>query len=421
MNVPAPTGAAGDGIVVAIIDTGIDGGQRETASTVVARNQFIPCDALAKVIGAKAVSAKLGIDDCGSRDRSGHGTWLASRIAAPVNGFASNGIAPRAKVIDQKAAADGYGFDSTWVLSAMLDSCKRGADVINMSLHEFDDPEVREEALNYLLWVDAVNYCRGRGTTIVAAAGNDHVRIDRANMTVGGRALSGVGVVAGGSDGFGLIGPGEQPRPYQGYLVAPGGVPGVIMVSATNNVVADGTNHVPAPYRFRAGARDQLAYYSNYGSRVDLAAPGGARAFNVPSFDASPADVFTADYGVFGATSPRGSLCDPSTGGGCFKEQGDAFMWLQGTSMATAQVSGAIARLLSEKRNLRGNPDRVLQRLQATATRGMANQMGPMSPSTAATGFGPCPYGFCHVRTDSPISFADAYGAGLVNVGAALG
>jgi hypothetical protein len=33
------------------------------------------------------------------------------------------------------------------------------------------------------------------------------------------------------------------------------------------------------------GRRNQLAYYSNYGPRIDLAGPGGARKFNLPNFD----------------------------------------------------------------------------------------------------------------------------------------
>ena len=33
---------------------------------------------------------------------------------------------------------------------------------------------------------------------------------------------------------------------------------------------------------FGVGKQDQLAYYSNYGPRIDIAAPGGARKFNLP-------------------------------------------------------------------------------------------------------------------------------------------
>src|SRR6185312_11751744 len=33
------------------------------------------------------------------------------------------------------------------------------------------------------------------------------------------------------------------------------------------------------------GLDNQLAYYSNYGPRIDIAAPGGARKFNLPLWD----------------------------------------------------------------------------------------------------------------------------------------
>jgi hypothetical protein len=48
---------------------------------------------------------------------------------------------------------------------------------------------------------------------------------------------------------------------------------------------------------FGVGKRDQLAYYSNYGGRVDVAAPGGARKFNLPAGDrgSTPGFPVTAD------------------------------------------------------------------------------------------------------------------------------
>src|SRR3954469_2961700 len=423
MDVPAPTSSSGSGVTVALIDTGVDTGQRETKSAQVGQSLFIPCDALASVVGKKNVSKALQIDDCTQKDVSGHGTWEASRVAGALNGFASNGIAPGTKILDQKAMANVYGFDSTWVISALLASCDQGANVVNMSLHEFDDPTDPDDAANYLLWVDAVNYCRGKGTTIVAAAGNDHVRVDRTRMDGGGRSLSGVGIVSSGSDGIALTGPeSDSPISFQGLLIAPGGVPGVVMVSATGNVTADPAGNVNPDWAFPGGLHDQLAYYSNYGSRVDIAAPGGSRAFNVPDYDATEANVFTDQYGVFGSAAPGSDLCGLSSTG-CFKSKGDAFMWIQGTSMSTAEISGAVARLLAAHPELKGNPDAVLARLQATARHDMTNVTGPMSPSTApplSTAFGPTCPGYCHVSTTSPISFADAYGAGVVDVGRAV-
>ena len=48
---------------------------------------------------------------------------------------------------------------------------------------------------------------------------------------------------------------------------------------------------------FGVGKRNQLAYYSNYGRRVDVAAPGGARKFNLGAYDrgGTPGFPVTAD------------------------------------------------------------------------------------------------------------------------------
>jgi lantibiotic leader peptide-processing serine protease len=421
MNVPPASATRGAGVKVAVVDSGVDTSQHETAPSSLGQTNFIPCDALASVLGKAQVSRFLGISDCDNEDNDGHGTWLASRIAGALNGFASNGIAPGAGVIDNKALAVDYGFDSAWVIAALLNACDRGANVVNLSLVEYNDPTDRDDAQDYLLWADAASYCRSKGSVLVAAAGNDHVRIDRVSTRIAGRSLSGVGIVSSGNDGFGLPQPGGPlgGNDLRGLLEVPAGLPGVIMVSSTGNATADATGAVDPAFRFAAGLTDQLAYYSNYGSRVDIAAPGGARSFNVPSYDASSGDGFTAGFGVFGGTDPQSELCDTSLGTGCFTLKGDGFMWLQGTSQATANVSGAVAALLSAKPTLNGNPSAVLSRLQGSARRTMRNVTGPLSPSTAPTLIGPCS-GFCHVDTQHPLSFSDAYGAGLVDVGKLL-
>jgi hypothetical protein len=424
MDVPAPSAqSSGAGVKVAVIDSGVDTGSREVAKNDAGQKNFIPCSALGSVIGSSQVGKFLGIKDCNNQDNDGHGTWIASRIAGALNGFASNGVAPSASILDEKALAVDYGFDSAWVISAMLDACDRGANVVNMSLVEYNDPNDPDDAQDYLLWADAASYCRSKGVLLVAAAGNDHVRVDRTDMTIGGRTLSGVGVVNAGNDGFGIPGAGMplQADDLRGLVEVPGGLPGVVMVSATGNTTADATGAVADAYRFPAGLTDQLAYYSNYGSRVDIAAPGGARSFNVPNYDASSGDVFTDGFGVFGATDKSAELCDPSIGTGCFKAKGDGFMWLQGTSQATANVAGAAASILSAKAGLRGNPDAILALLQGTARTGMANAVGPLSPDTSATLIGSCDTGFCHIDTHNPIGFSDAYGAGIVDLAHALG
>jgi hypothetical protein len=55
---------------------------------------------------------------------------------------------------------------------------------------------------------------------------------------------------------------------------------------------------------FGVGTRSQLTYYSNYGKRIDVAAPGGARKFNLPAVDRAEPRGTSASH----PTSDRRSL-----------------------------------------------------------------------------------------------------------------
>ena len=94
-------------------------------------------------------------------------------------------------------------------------------------------------------------------------------------------------------------------------MFAPANCPGVITVAATG------------PY-------DELAYYSNYGTFVDISAPGG-------NFDY----VYTVEQDLFPALFPAAVLS--TIGGG-----GDSdYAFSQGTSMAAPHVTGVVSLLLA--------------------------------------------------------------------------
>jgi subtilisin family serine protease len=419
---------------VAVIDTGVQGSHKELLPNYdnQASTNTIPCNTLVRMFGQ--IVNQLGLHDCSSEDTEGHGTWVASRIAGAANGFASNGVAPNVQIVGVKVLATGFGGLTSWIVDGMVHACDSNVDLINMSLGGYDVPGIDDG--DYLLWVDAVNYCRSKGTAILASAGNEHVRINRVNMTVGGRALIGVGQVDAGDEGIISIIPGDTVanNDIRGLLETPAGVPGVIMVSDTNNAVGGSASSPGINANAQnlvwpdavLGAKDQLTYYSNYGSRIDIAAPGGARKFNIPRYDVGAADILYGGWGTLGALDASGEICtDPALASiltfTCFKVAGAGFGWLQGTSMSSPNATGVAALTLAAHPALQGDPDGLLARLQSTARTNMVNLMGPNDPFNTADSAtaGPCTTGWCHVDRVHPIGFGDAYGAGMVDAGAA--
>jgi len=431
MNVPSAWATTlGDKTVkVAVLDSGIQKSHRELKDNLDGKAEtFVPCDALRHAFGEKALK-DAGLTDCGNEDKEGHGTWVASRIAGALNGFASNGVAPKVQVSSYKVLASGFGAFPDWILAGLLQACSDRVDLVNMSITGYLDPNDPTDAQTYLLFNDVVQYCRARGVTIFAAAGNEHVRVNRVTTTVGGRTLSGVGQVSSGPDGIATTAPGADSADsdLRGLLEAPAGVPGVVMVSATNN----GNGAAPADDPFgvgmHVGARDQLTYYSSYGSRVDLAAPGGARRFNLPGWDGGDGNILYGGWGSLGALVDNGAICrDPLESSlfnfACFKVGGAGFGWLQGTSMSAPNALGVAALVVSAKPALRHDPTDLITRLQTTARRTMTNYTGPDDPSNTSPTYDgrPCNTGYCHLDTTHPLPFADAYGAGLVDAGTAV-
>ncbi len=124
---------------------------------------------------------------------------------------------------------------------------------------------------------------------------------------------------------------------------------GVTVIAASGN---DGTESIGYPaaydaYVIAVGATrydEAVSYYSNYGSSLDLVAPGGD--INVDQNgdgygDGILQETFDGDPGNFG------------------------FWFYQGTSMSTPHVSGVAALILAQ--NLSFTPDQIRERLQTTA------------------------------------------------------
>ena len=146
--------AEGDGVVIAIIDTGIDMDHPDLAASIVDGYDFVDDDEI-------------------PNDENGHGTHVAGSAAAiGNNGEGVIGMAPKAKIMPLKVlGADGSG-TSDDIAAAITWAADNGADVINLSLggssnllgrlyNKVDPTNV------------AIEYADRKGVVVVAAAGND--------------------------------------------------------------------------------------------------------------------------------------------------------------------------------------------------------------------------------------------------------
>lgn len=418
-------GYTGEGMRVAVMDTGVDYTHAELRDQVVQVIDLADNNLCRRLFGASddMLADRFGGPEDG--DWHGHGTWIAGNIAAELDGVGTNGIAFDADLVSVKIAEwCGFARSST-LIAGFMQAADADVDVLNISFGGYgDNPRVRQ------MYVDAVTYARERGMAIVASAGNEHTRIG-----TGGRVISHGTLTAPGGEVF---------DPYWMWQ-SPGGVPGVVDVAATNNRTVPSsrctrdeigsptnTNAVCKPLRDPhqapgQGTTDQLTYYSNYGPRIDIAAPGGARKFNLPAWDrgGTPGFPYTSSdltnvWQTFSTTSNwgLGIPCFTFTNGSHFYED-QCYSSIQGTSMAAPHVTAAIAVVASAEPALRGDVGRLVQRVEEMAIDPGQNHTQPLSATDTSPGDlsgVACTTGYCHLGGD-PIPNDEAYGAGLVNIG----
>ncbi|HEY8110831.1 MAG TPA: S8 family serine peptidase [Candidatus Nitrosotenuis sp.] len=143
---PHDLGFSGNGIKVAVIDTGVDYNHPDLFG-------FGPSG---KVIGGYDFIE----NDEFPMDTDGHGTEVAGIIAA--NG-SLNGIAPSAKILAYRVSDSGEGVSSDLVIKAIQRAVADGANIINISLGVNRTNERIDEAINYAV---------KKGIVVVTAAGN---------------------------------------------------------------------------------------------------------------------------------------------------------------------------------------------------------------------------------------------------------
>ncbi|MFF3942208.1 S8 family peptidase [Streptomyces phaeofaciens] len=281
MNVPgAWATTTGTGVTVAVIDTGYVA-HTDLAANIVGGYDFIGDTAVSvDGDGRDSNPADPGdwynANDCGSgipaSNSSWHGTHVAGTIAAVTNnGKGVAGIAYGAKISPVRVLGKCGGYDSdiidaiTWASGGTVSGVPANSNVAKVINMSLGGDGACTSATQ-----SAITAAVNRGTTVVVAAGNESDNV--ANHS-------------------------------------PGNCNNVISVAATN----------------RTGAK---ASYSNYGSLVDISAPGGQTSTGTAN----------------GILSTLNS--------GTKTASGENYAYYQGTSMATPHIAGLVALMKSANSSL---------------------------------------------------------------------
>ena len=162
----------GAGIVVAVIDSGVDASHPDLAGLVI--------DGVDYRDGLSYMNFQTGlISNCvsytdanysgkpvhvdyGKYDPNGHGTHVAGIIAS--NGYGIKSVAPQSRIMPVRVLSDRGAGDVSDVACGVIYAANNGAHVINMSLGSPDDSAALRAAIAHAISKDVV---------VIAASGND--------------------------------------------------------------------------------------------------------------------------------------------------------------------------------------------------------------------------------------------------------
>ena len=275
--------STGSGVVVAVIDTGVRP-HADLVDRLLPGHDFVTSPDMANDGDGRDGDATDPGDGCNGARSTWHGTHVAGTVAAGQdNGLGGTGVAPEARILPVRALGCGGGYMSDISDGIVWASGGEVAGVPgNPTPARVLNLSLGGSGACSATMQAAIDGARSRGSVLMVAAGNSN------------RAAS---------------------------TSTPANCKGVVVVAAT-------------------GPSGGRAPYSNTGSIVDLAAPGGQQSRGTA-------------WGVL------------STHNDGYSSPGDdSHEFLQGTSMATPHVAGVAALMLARRPDL--TPDEVETLLKST-------------------------------------------------------
>ncbi|MGG1572481.1 S8 family serine peptidase [Fictibacillus sp. NRS-1165] len=261
-------------------------------------------------------------------DQNGHGTHVAGSIAGNGKVY---GVGPNLTVRSYRVFGATGGAQQSWITDAIVSAANDGVEVINMSLGGWrwmaNNLGEKGDSASMVAYHRAMQYAAKKGVTVVVSSGNDSRNLnDIHDMQTYWKETYGLDIK----------GPSR---------VAPAQVPGVVTVSSSNK-----------------WSNDKIAFYSNYGSVIDVAGPGGD---NGPAYDALYRQDPKGDYlnkrdFMYRAFSTWPTYLAPYVTGHL-----KGYALLHGTSMAAPKVAGIAAVIKSQHPEY--SPAQVQAKLRQTA------------------------------------------------------
>ncbi|MEH1789107.1 MAG: S8 family peptidase [Nostoc sp.] len=160
-------GYTGKGIVVAVVDTGVDHNHEDLSNNIWTNSKEIPGNGIDDD-GNGYVDDSYGWNfsenNNNTLDQNGHGTHVSGTIAGENNSYGVTGIAYDAKIMPVKVLNDSGSGSYSSIAKGIHYAVDNGANVINLSLGGGSSNRTLESA---------INYASSKGVIVVMAAGND--------------------------------------------------------------------------------------------------------------------------------------------------------------------------------------------------------------------------------------------------------